>query len=65
MALKRIGALWNKKDKNKREYLSGSVDLGMLGEARIMIFPNEKTEENHPDWAINLATADKEKEAEK
>ena len=65
MALKRIGALWNKKDKKKREYMSGTVDLGMLGEARIMVFANEKTEDNHPDWVISLATPDKEKDAEK
>lgn len=39
-----------------------TVDLGGLGEMRIMVFKNEKAEENHPDWAINLVLPDTEKE---
>lgn len=54
MALKRIGALWNKKDKSGKDFMSGTLDLGALGEAKIMIFKNEKKEENHPDWAAQL-----------
>ena len=61
MALKRIGVLWRKKDKNGKDYYSGNVDLGALGEIRVMVFENEpKQEENHPDWTIHLATDEKE-----
>lgn len=60
MALKRIGALWTKSDKNGKEYLSGPLDLGALGETRIMVFENEKAEENHPDFTVHLVTDDKE-----
>ena len=54
MPLKRIGALWGKTDKNKKEYLSGSIDLGGLGEMKIMVFQNDKEDDNHPDWIIQL-----------
>ena len=60
MALKRIGALWEKTDKKGRDYLSGTIDLGVLGEMNIMIFQNDKVEEHHPDWAIHLVQEDKE-----
>ena len=63
MGLKRIGALWNKEDKNKQPYFSGTLDLGALGEAQIMVFPNKRKEEdNHPDAIISLVVeADDEK----
>ncbi len=54
MGLKRIGALWNKEDKNKQPYFSGTLDLGVLGEAQIIVFPSKhKEEENHPDAVIS------------
>jgi hypothetical protein len=57
MALKRVGALWRKKDKSDRDFYSGNIDFGALGDIRIMIFENEpKQEENHPDWIVHLAT---------
>jgi uncharacterized protein (DUF736 family) len=59
MGLKRIGALWNKEDKNNQPYFSGTLDLGVLGEAQIMIFPNKRKEEdNHPDAIISLVVND-------
>jgi uncharacterized protein (DUF736 family) len=58
MALKRVGALWNKTDKKKKDYMSGTMDLGALGAINVMIFQNEKAEENHPDWTIHLVTPD-------
>ena len=58
MGLKRVGALWNKKDKKGRDYMSGTVEFGNLGAINIMAFKNEKTEENHPDWTIHLITED-------
>jgi hypothetical protein len=61
MALKRIGALWKKKDKKGKDYFSGTIELGALGEIRVMVFENEpKQEQNHPDWTIHLATDEKE-----
>ena len=60
MPLKRIGALWAKTDKNKKDYFSGTIDLGGLGEMKIMVFKNEKVEENHPDWVIQLIQDEKE-----
>ena len=62
MALKRVGALWKKTDKKSREYLSGALDLGALGEARIMVFQNDKQEENYPDYVVSLVTDDPDKE---
>jgi len=58
MALKRVGALWNKTDKKQKDYMSGTMDLGALGAINVMIFQNDKVEENHPDWAIHLLTPD-------
>ena len=61
MALKRIGALWKKKDKKGKEFYSGNIELGALGDIRVMVFENEpKQEDNHPDWIIHLATDEKE-----
>jgi uncharacterized protein (DUF736 family) len=58
MALKRIGALWTKTDKNKKNYMSGTVEMGALGHINVMIFPNEKQEENHPDYSVCLIVPD-------
>ena len=56
MALKRVGVLWKKTDKKNREYFSGNIDMGVMGEVPIMIFENEKAEEKHPDYTIHLVT---------
>ena len=58
MALKRIGALWNKTDKKGQDYMSGTLEMGALGHINIMIFQNEKAEENHPDWSVQLVVED-------
>ena len=58
MALKKVGVLWKKDSKNNQEYLSGQLDLGALGESKIMVFKNNKKEDNHPDYTISLATDD-------
>lgn len=52
--LKRIGVLWKKKDKNKKEFYSGRLDLGALGTVQLAVFPNNNKRENQPDFAINL-----------
>jgi uncharacterized protein (DUF736 family) len=60
MALKNIGVLW-KKDKNGKKFLSGTLDNGIHGDIRIMIFPNEKGKsEKSPDYRIVMATDDAE-----
>lgn len=51
---KKCGALWNKSDKNGEDYLAGEINVGILGQLPVFIFPNEKTEERHPDWSINI-----------
>ena len=59
MALKRIGALWNKKsEKTGKSYMSGTLEMGALGHINVMVFPNEKAEENHPDHTVHLIIED-------
>ncbi len=55
MALKKIGVLWRKDGKNGK-YLTGTIDIGVLGKVNVAIFPNEKTEgdEKKPDARIYL-----------
>ena len=55
MALKKIGVLWRKEGKNG-SYLSGTIDIGVLGKVNVAIFPNENTEgdEKKPDARIYL-----------
>ena len=59
---KTIGALWLKdyeKDGKKHKMMSGEIDLGVLGTARIAVFKNEKKEkENHPDYRIVLSESE-------
>ncbi|HPQ42905.1 MAG TPA: hypothetical protein PKZ42_01660 [Syntrophales bacterium] len=55
MALKQIGVLWKKQGK-KTGFLSGILDLGVLGKVNIGIFQNEKEAEDasKPDATIVL-----------
>ncbi|MDQ5987357.1 MAG: hypothetical protein CSYNP_03097 [Syntrophus sp. SKADARSKE-3] len=60
MSLKKIGALWKKEDKNGNEYFSGNLDLGVLGNVSLAIFPNKNKEgEKQPDFTINLMDNEK------
>ncbi len=52
--LKKIGVLWKKKDKHEKEYLSGSLDLGVLGKVSLAIFQNNKSDDMQPDCTIHL-----------
>lgn len=58
MALKRIGAVWRKTDKKDQDFFSGAVDLGMLGEARIMLFQVDQQGENFPAYTVHLVTGE-------
>lgn len=52
--MKKVGVLWTNK-KDDRKFLTGVVDLGLYGEARIGIFPNNhKKEDGHPDFNVLL-----------
>ena len=59
MALKPIGNLWHKVGK-KGNFLSGTLDLGVLGTVNIGVFQNEKGEgdEKKPDARICLFEKD-------
>jgi len=58
---KQIGALWVKeytKDGEAKKMLSGTLDLGIMGEVDIAIFPNDqKKEPKHPDYRIVLGNS--------
>jgi len=52
-----IGHLWIKKDRQNREYLAGVVSLGLFGEVPIVIFKEDKKDnEKAPDYVIRSAT---------
>ena len=59
MALKTIGSLWPKEGK-KGSFLSGTLDLGVLGTVNIGVFQNERTEgdEKKPSARIVLFEKD-------
>lgn len=58
MALKKVGVLWKKDSKQNKEYLTGALDLGALGQSRIMVFANEKKSDKQPDYTISLVSDD-------
>jgi hypothetical protein len=59
MALKKIGVLWKKKDKMDRDFLSGTLDLGVLGTVQLLIFQNNKIFDDQPDCTIHLVGAER------
>ena len=49
MPLKKIGALWKKSDKHGKDYLTGQLDLGVLGKVQIAVFRySRKTKRSKP-----------------
>ena len=54
MSLKKVGVLWKKANKDNKEFLSGKLDLGASGQSTIMVFENNKKEDNHPDYTISM-----------
>lgn len=59
MALKTVGSLW-KKEGRKGNFLTGVLDLGVLGRVNIAVFQNEKGEgdEKKPDASLCLFVDD-------
>lgn len=59
-AKRSIGALWKQTARQTgAKYLRGHLDLGALGQIRVVVFPNAKKEggaENQPDYRILLST---------
>lgn len=46
--MNKLGALWQKKDKNGQTYFSGKV-----GDNSVVVFKNKnKNADKHPDWII-------------
>jgi hypothetical protein len=56
LVAKKVGVLWSKTSKDgKTRFLSGVVNLGLLGDIQISILKNTfKKEENQPDYNILL-----------
>lgn len=56
---KQIGVLWKKtynKDGEEKQFLSGVIDLGAMGEVNIAIFSNDnKKDIKHPDYNVILS----------
>lgn len=54
---RKVGALWkNESSKDKKSYLAGFVDMGIMGQQRVVIFKNElKEKDNQPDYHILLS----------
>ena len=52
-----VGFLWVKKDKQGREFLGGVISLGIFGELPIVIFKEDRKENDKaPDYVIRSAT---------
>lgn len=48
-----IGAGWKKVDKNNDTYLSIQIDIPLLGQLRLLLYPNKnKKSENSPDYEV-------------
>ena len=55
--MERVGSLWTNTKDNKK-FLTGELNLGVLGKVKIGIFPNDKKKKNNePDF--NIITFDK------
>ena len=59
MANRKIGALWSKKTGDGKEYFTGVIS-DLRGEIQIVVFRNDKKNENQPDYDILLSEPAKE-----
>lgn len=66
---KQIGALWMKtytKDGEEKQFLSGVIDLGALGEVNVAIFSNDnKRDTKHPDYNVIVGRNNAKEDANK
>ena len=60
--MKTVGALWRKTGKGNKRFLSGTLDLGAMGEISVMIFPNDRKDkkDRDPDFTICMPQNNKE-----
>jgi hypothetical protein len=60
MAFRNIGALWAKKGKEGKPFLSGMINNRVFGDVHIMVFPNdsEHRSEKSPGYRIVMVTDD-------
>ena len=57
MALRNFGAIWVKKDKQGRQYLSGNIEIPFLGSLKIVGFKNDKKgNDKAPDFHLSWDT---------
>ena len=54
MPKRKIGALWSKKTSEGKEYFTGVIS-DLRGEIQIVVFRNDKKNENQPDYDILLS----------
>lgn len=54
--LKKIGVLWKNEDKHGQTFLSGTLDMGVLGKVNLLVFKNkfQDKEKNQPEYTINM-----------
>ena len=55
---KQVGALWKHapKGEQKSAFLTGTIDLGVVGQLPIAVFKNDrKTKDNQPDYRIVIS----------
>lgn len=58
--LKKIGFLWKQTDKHDQPYFAGTIDAGIFGQIKIMVFTNSfKKKDGQPDATINIILDDK------
>ena len=54
MANRKIGALWSKKTSEGKEYFTGVIS-DLRGDIEIVVFRNDKKNENQPNYDILLS----------
>jgi len=60
MAKREIVGLWSRKTKEGQEYFSGMI-TDLRGDIQIVVFKNDKKNENQPDYDILLSEPMEEK----
>ena len=61
MSKRKIGALWSKKTEEGKEYFTGVIS-DLRGDIQIVVFKNDKRNDNQPDYDILLSEPKKQDE---